>query len=94
MIIAFLMLIFGGFLVTPHASLDLPSDLDSMNVLPKFEKNLRLWNHGNPFGKWMLKMKKILEGPGKKEKKNNINFWVFGSSNINKSSASFYIAVI
>ena len=51
MIIAFLMLIFGGFLVTPRASLDLPRDLDSVNVLSKFEKNLRLWNHGNLFGK-------------------------------------------
>ena len=30
----------------------------------------------------MLKMK-ILEGPGKKEKKKNTIFWVFGSSNSN-----------
>ena len=35
--IAFLMPIFGGFLVTPIASLDLPRNLDSMNVWSKFE---------------------------------------------------------
>ena len=41
----------------------------------------------------MLTMK-ILEGPVKKEKKEDINFSVFGSSNSNKSSAAFYIAVV
>ena len=45
-------------------------------------QSLKLWNHGNLCGKRMLKMK-ILEGPGKKEKKKNTIFWVFGSSNSN-----------
>ena len=60
MIIAFFMLIFGGFLVTPQTR-DLVQWISDPNL-----KNLRPWNHGNLFGKWMLKMKKILEGPGKK----------------------------
>ena len=62
------MLIFCISLVTPQASLDVPRDLDFSEFVIQIRslKNLILWNHGNLFRKSTLKMKKILEGPGKK----------------------------